>query len=66
MDKQAQTLTVQDFGIGMTRDELVQNLGTIAHSGSLKFLKDIEGQRGMFVCFVCLVCLLVHVVCLCA
>ena len=40
LDDDARTLVVEDNGIGMTRDEVVQNLGTIARSGSLEFLKQ--------------------------
>ncbi len=39
LDEAARTLTIADNGVGMTRDEVIQNLGTIARSGSLEFLK---------------------------
>jgi TNF receptor-associated protein 1 len=44
-DDKAKTITFQDFGVGMTRAELVENLGTIAHSGSKAFLKAL-GEGG--------------------
>lgn len=36
------TLTITDTGIGMTREEMIQNLGTIAHSGAAAFLQSIK------------------------
>lgn len=43
-DKEKRTLTVSDNGIGMTCDELEQNLGTIAKSGSFNFKKDLDKE----------------------
>ena len=41
-DKAAKTLTIHDNGIGMNRDELVKNIGTIAYSGTKNFLKNAQ------------------------
>ncbi|MBQ7859522.1 MAG: molecular chaperone HtpG [Faecalibacterium sp.] len=54
LDKENRLLTLSDNGIGMSREDLEENLGTIAHSGSLNFKKenqdeniDIIGQFGV-------------------
>lgn len=44
-DADAQTLTVSDSGIGMTAAEMVENLGTIAHSGAAAFLKQLAQEK---------------------
>ncbi len=41
-DRDARTLSVSDNGIGMSKEEMEENLGTIAHSGSLKFKTEME------------------------
>ena len=43
-DKNARTLTVADNGIGMNHDELVENLGTIARSGTASFMNQLSGD----------------------
>jgi molecular chaperone HtpG len=43
-DKDARTLTVRDNGIGMTREEVVENIGTIARSGTKRFLESLSGD----------------------
>jgi len=44
IDKAARTLTVSDNGIGMNRGDLVENLGTIANSGTAAFLQNLSGD----------------------
>jgi molecular chaperone HtpG len=44
-DKDARTVTITDFGIGMTRDEVVDNIGTIAKSGTRQFFESLTGDQ---------------------
>ncbi len=45
IDKESRTVAVTDNGIGMSRDELVENLGTIAKSGTAEFLNAMSGEE---------------------
>ncbi|MEN4904384.1 molecular chaperone HtpG [Luteimonas sp. TWI1437] len=44
-DKAARTVTIRDNGIGMTRDDVVANIGTIASSGTRRFLEAMSGEQ---------------------
>jgi len=44
-DKDNKTVTITDNGIGMTRDEIIENIGTIASSGTRKFLESLTGDQ---------------------
>jgi molecular chaperone HtpG len=45
VDEEAKTITISDNGIGMSRDEVISNLGTIARSGTSEFMKNLTGDQ---------------------
>ena len=45
LDKEARTITISDNGVGMTRQEVIDNLGTIARSGTAAFLENLTGDQ---------------------
>src|SRR3954464_4117480 len=49
VDRTARTLTISDTGIGMTRDEVIKNIGTIAKSGTREFLAAAKAAPGQTV-----------------
>jgi molecular chaperone HtpG len=44
-DEKARTVTVRDNGVGMSREEVIQNIGTIAKSGTREFFKALTGDK---------------------
>ena len=45
VDTDGRTLTIHDNGIGMSREELIENIGTIAKSGTKEFINKIKAQK---------------------
>lgn len=43
-NEEAKTLTIRDTGVGMTHDEMVENLGTVARSGTTKFIQALKDK----------------------
>ena len=46
VDPKEGTFAIEDSGIGMTREELIREIGTVARSGTLEFLKQLQQQKG--------------------
>lgn len=44
-DKEKQTFSIEDTGIGMTKDDLITQIGTVASSGTLQFLKNLQEEK---------------------
>src|SRR5512137_1005820 len=44
-DRKARTITIEDNGIGMTHDDVVENIGTIAQSGTKAFLEAMDAMK---------------------
>ena len=45
LDDKKKTFSIEDTGIGMTRDELISEIGTVAHSGTLEFLQRVQKEK---------------------
>lgn len=45
LDKDKHTFSIEDTGVGMTKNELINNIGTIARSGTLEFLKTLQEEQ---------------------
>ena len=45
LDSKKQTFSIEDSGIGMTREDLINEIGTVAHSGTLEFLQKMQQEK---------------------